>query len=171
MRKLLVVCLGIALAGCGRGDVVHQGKSEPAVEAPQHPAAGQIPSNGPVQHGRAEPVDQGNAEAAVSNAIDAAVAEDLIELLKNQDPSVRSSAAGVLGGLGEHARAVPNLVELLKDQEPFVRGSAAYALGEQPSSLAQGLWRSVYLRVMQRLARSIFCGMVHAVTCGKRFSQ
>ncbi len=55
----------------------------------------------------------------------------LIGLLKNDDPSIRSSAASGLGEMGKSAKsAIPQLISLLKDPDPFVRSSVAFALGK-----------------------------------------
>ncbi|WP_228119698.1 HEAT repeat domain-containing protein [Anabaena sp. YBS01] len=48
----------------------------------------------------------------------------LLELLKDSESNVRSSAAFALGKIGTEA-AIPGLLELLKDSESNVRSSAA----------------------------------------------
>jgi HEAT repeat protein len=61
---------------------------------------------------------------------------DLLRLLKDRDPTVRSSAAEIIGSIGEPAKAaIPSLLPLLKDRDPSVRSTAAEALknlGYQP---------------------------------------
>jgi hypothetical protein len=55
----------------------------------------------------------------------------LIRLLKNDNPSIRSSAASGLGTLGKSATsAIPQLIMGLRDSDRFARGSAAQALGQ-----------------------------------------
>jgi len=55
--------------------------------------------------------------------------EVLVEALKDENSSVRESAAEALGELKD-PRAVEPLIEALKDKEPAVQGSAAKALGK-----------------------------------------
>jgi HEAT repeat protein len=58
------------------------------------------------------------------------VAAFLIRLLKNEDSSIRSSAAEGLGDMRGAAKSVtPQLVLLLKDTDPSVRRGAASGLG------------------------------------------
>jgi HEAT repeat protein len=55
----------------------------------------------------------------------------LIPLLKDQESSVRLSAAGALGQIGpEASAAAPALKTTLKDSDPYVRAQAATALGQ-----------------------------------------
>lgn len=65
----------------------------------------------------------GSFEQRAAPAVD-----DLIGLLADADPTMRDSAAGALGGIGD-ARAVEPLLALLDDPEPYVRRGAVYALG------------------------------------------
>ncbi|ABA23115.1 Predicted signal transduction protein containing Nacht domain [Trichormus variabilis ATCC 29413] len=57
-----------------------------------------------------------------------AAVDRLLELLKDSESNVRSSAANALGRIGTET-AIPGLLELLKDSESNVRSSAANALG------------------------------------------
>ena len=54
--------------------------------------------------------------------------ESLIDFLKDENFSVRSSAAYALGVIGD-AQAIPPLIDALKDEDSRVRIRAAYALG------------------------------------------
>ena len=54
----------------------------------------------------------------------------LIDLLKDETPSIRQAVAYGLGQLGpEAAAAVPGLSDALRDDDDFVKVSAATALG------------------------------------------
>jgi hypothetical protein len=54
----------------------------------------------------------------------------LIGLLKNDDPSIRSSAASGLGAMGKSAKsAIPQLISLLNDPDRFARCNSAQTLG------------------------------------------
>ncbi|NJN22622.1 MAG: hypothetical protein HC812_17410 [Leptolyngbya sp. RL_3_1] len=56
---------------------------------------------------------------------------DILKLLKDQNSGVRSSAAQVLGQLGQGSNVViDSLLSLLKDEDLNVRSSAAQALGQ-----------------------------------------
>lgn len=65
--------------------------------------------------------------------------DKLIKNLKDEDWSVRWSAAMALGKLKlKNARAVEPLIVALKDENELVRGSAAEALGELKNARAVG---------------------------------
>jgi HEAT repeat protein len=59
----------------------------------------------------------------------------LIQLLEDEDSSVRRSAASALGEIKSEA-AIPGLIQLLEHEDSFVRRSAASALGEIKSEAA-----------------------------------
>jgi HEAT repeat protein len=56
--------------------------------------------------------------------------DNLREMLKDKDPSIRKNAAQALAHIGPEAKAaIPALTETLKDKDGSVRGFAAQALG------------------------------------------
>ncbi len=108
MKKVLVVCLAVLLAGCGQkstGDWVTQLKDKDVALRQQ-------------------------AVKALGKSGEAGVAVPaLAEALKDENAFVRRDAAGALGGFGPEAKpAVPSLTAALKDKEHSVRQAAAQAL-------------------------------------------
>jgi HEAT repeat protein len=53
----------------------------------------------------------------------------LIDVLKNENATVRTVAAEALWQINRHPAAVPALLEALKHQDNWVSGAAARALG------------------------------------------
>jgi HEAT repeat protein len=110
MKRALILCLGILLAGCARdkstGDWVSQ-----------------LHDGDPVA--RLEAIKAlGNNSSDVDQAVPA-----LTEALNDPNAFVRRDAARALGTIGAGARpAIPSLTRALKDKEGSVRRAAASAL-------------------------------------------
>src|SRR5436190_1767600 len=116
MNKLLVVCLSVALVGCGKKEPLFKGKPasawRQALQDPDPPTRRQA------------------AEALAALKTTDAVPE-LIAALQDRDRLVRARAAEALWSLGTRGKeAVPALIPLLKDPAPEVRINAAGALGD-----------------------------------------
>ncbi len=60
-----------------------------------------------------------------------AAVPQLSDLLRDDDPAVRQTAAKILARIGPDAvTAVPDLIELLRDPDPQVQRAAVRALGQ-----------------------------------------
>src|SRR5262249_23142993 len=120
MRKLLVLALLIALAGCGKKPALHKGKT--AAEWRQA-------LSDPDLHVRAE-ARRGAITAMGALKVKDTVPE-LTTALGDADDQVRSRAAEALWSLGPAAKeAVSALTPLLRDNNATIRLNAAGALGE-----------------------------------------
>lgn len=72
------------------------------------------------------------AMTSLSVSEDPSIIVEMITALKDEDPSIRESAANVLQNIGINepsVEAIPDLVALLKDPSADVRAAAAYTLG------------------------------------------
>jgi len=114
MKRLMVICLIVLLAGCGKKDQTDY--SVPGL-------IGQLKDKDPdMRYSAARSLGRYGAEA--KPAIPA-----LVEALKDESPMVRMGAAYGLGDIGPDAKdAVPALKQALKDRDKKVIEAAAYAL-------------------------------------------
>jgi HEAT repeat protein len=118
MKRALLLCLGIVLAGCGR-------------EKSTDDWVAQLREGDPVA--RLEAIKAlGTSDAETDQAVPA-----LTEALKDGNAFVRRDAARALGTIGAGARpAISSLTRSLKDREGSVRRAAAKALKQIGSDTA-----------------------------------